>query len=102
MVRQVECRVRFGTIWSAVALQIEAMCPWPPEEIYWSFAQQEIKATGKILLTLVIVPRANIDPWIDLFRSAKLPLSGASLSPASCAHGVRAYGGPELDNRARL
>jgi Tfp pilus assembly protein PilN len=91
IVRQIELPNEVGdNLKSAVSLQIESLCPWPTDEIYWSFAHQELKSPGKIVVTVVIVPRANLDPWVDFFKSIQLPLSGASLSPATCAHGIRA------------
>ena len=89
MVRQLEFPLEVrSNLQSAVALQLEALCPWPLDEIYWTFNQQEIKAPPKVVVTAIVIPRANLDVWVDLFKSAKLALSGASLAPAACAHGI--------------
>jgi Tfp pilus assembly protein PilN len=90
IVRQLEFPAEIGeNLKSAVSLQMESLCPWPLEEIYWNFTQQERQGTAKIIVTVVIIPRGNLDPWIEFFKSAKLPLSGASLCPAACAHGIQ-------------
>jgi Tfp pilus assembly protein PilN len=89
IVRQVEFPAAIrDTLKSAVSLQIEALSPWPLDEIYWDFAYREGSKASKCIVTVVIIPRQNVEPWIDLFRAAKLPLTGVSLSPASLAHGV--------------
>jgi Tfp pilus assembly protein PilN len=92
IVRQIEfpAEVR-EKLRSAVTLQLETLCPWPVDEIYWDFAEDGPKKGGKtISATVVMIPRAALDPWIEFFKSVQLPLSGASLSSVSCAHGVRA------------
>ncbi len=76
---------------SAVTLQLETLSPWPAEEVYWDFAEETPKKGAKnIRITVGIVPRVALDPWIDFFKTVKLPLSGACLSSVACAHGVRA------------
>lgn len=92
IVRQIEFPVEVQEkLKSAVALQIETLCPWPVEEIYWDFAQDTVKKGGKtVTATVVMIPRVALDPWIEFFKSVQLPLSGASLSSVSCAHGVQA------------
>ncbi len=39
-------------------------------------------------MTVVVIPRAELDSWIEFFKAVKLPFSGASLSSVSGAHGV--------------
>lgn len=74
---------------SAVTLRLETLCPWPVEEIYWDFAGEAPKKGVKtIRTTVVMIPRVVLDPWIEFFKSVKLPLSGASLTSMSSAHGV--------------
>jgi Tfp pilus assembly protein PilN len=41
-----------------------------------------------VVVHVGIVPRTVLDPWIGLFRSARLALTGASLSSLSWAHGA--------------
>jgi Tfp pilus assembly protein PilN len=91
IVRQIELPVELQEkLRPAVALQVEALCPWPVEEIYWDFAYEKPKSGAtKLIVTIVIIPRANLDPWIEFFKTVRLPLSGAALSLSSCAHGVR-------------
>ncbi len=72
-----------------VKIQVETLSPWPLEEIYWDFAQQPQKKGKKLTtVTIVIVPRTALDPWIGSFKSAGLPLSGATLSSLAYAHGA--------------
>jgi Tfp pilus assembly protein PilN len=76
---------------SAIELQIETLAPWAPDEIYWDFTRELPQKGAKTFRVIVtMIPRATLDPWIDFFKSVKLPLSGASLSSLTCAHGVRA------------
>src|ERR1051326_1140226 len=67
IVRQIEfpAEVR-DNLKSAVELQIEALCPWPAEEIYWDFAFREPRAGAAIIVTVVAMPRTNLDPWIEV------------------------------------
>jgi Tfp pilus assembly protein PilN len=92
VVRQIEFPLEVREkLRSAVALQLETLCPWPGDEIYWDFAEEPPKKGAKSLTaTVVMIPRDALDPWIEFFKSVKLPLSGASLSSVACAHGVRA------------
>ena len=72
---------------SAVSLQLESLSPWPVSEIYWDFSQDSPAKTAKMVkVTVAIIPRAVLDPWIELFSTVQLPLSGASLSSLACAH----------------
>lgn len=92
IVRQIEFPVEVREkLKSVVMLQLETLCPWPIEEIYWDFVEEAPRKSAKtISATVVMIPRVALDPWIEFFKSVKLPLSGASLSSVSCAHGVRA------------
>jgi Tfp pilus assembly protein PilN len=81
---------------SAVALQVENLSPWALDEIYWD-CSWELPAKGarSIIVHVGIVPRLVLDPWIELFRSTRLTLTGASLSSLSWAHGVTVLWGSE-------
>src|SRR5262249_31683558 len=77
------------TLRSAVTLQLENLSPWPLEEIYWDCTwEPPAKGASSVVVHTGIVPRAVLDPWIALFRSTRLALTGASLSSLSWAHGV--------------
>src|SRR5262249_34289215 len=91
IVRQIEFPAEIqDKLKSAVALQVEALCPWSIDEVYWDFAYQEPKGgTKTIIVTVVVIPRVSLDPWIEFFKSLKMPLRGASLSSTACAHSVR-------------
>jgi len=97
VVREVELPASVGTtdaIRSAVALQIENLSPWALDEIYWDCSwDPPEKAARSIVVHVGIVPHTVLDPWITLFRSARLALTGASLSSLSWAHGVSALWG---------
>ena len=72
---------------SAVEFQVESLSPWPKEEIYWDMSSNHRVKPGKTLgVTIAIITREGLDPWIDLFSSANLPLTGATLSTLACAH----------------
>src|SRR5437667_3297886 len=72
-----------------VKIQVETLSPWPVAEIYWEFAAEAPKKDQKVItVTIVIVPRVHLDPWIVFFKSAGIPLSGASLSSVAQAHGI--------------
>ena len=72
-----------------VALQVEALMPWPIAEVYWDFAHVHSGKNAKALsVTVAIIPKETLDPWIALFGSVGLTLSGASLSSTVCAHGA--------------
>jgi Tfp pilus assembly protein PilN len=79
---------------SAVALQVENLSPWPLDEIYWDCVwETPAKSVRPIVVHVAIVPRGVLDPWVTLFRSAGLALTGASLSSLSWAHGATALWG---------
>ena len=71
-----------------VKLQVETLSPWPLEEIYWDFAQDQPKNRKFTTITIALLPRNLLDPWIVFFKSAGVPLSGAALSSLAYAHGA--------------
>src|SRR5204863_4629037 len=74
---------------SAVSLQVENLSPWSLDEIYWDCVWDTTgKPSRPIIVHVGIIPRGVLDPWIALFRSAGLALTGASLSSLSWAHGA--------------
>jgi Tfp pilus assembly protein PilN len=89
-IRQLEFPAEIGDkLRSAIALQVEALSPWPADEIYWDFSNEPLrKGLKTILVTVVIIPREALDPWIALFKDAGVPLSGACLSSLAHAHGI--------------
>ena len=87
MVRYLELPVEVHEkLKSTVEFQIESLSPWPKEEIYWDMSSDQGKPGNSLSVTIAIIPRQGLDPWIDLFESASLPLSGATLSTVACAH----------------
>jgi Tfp pilus assembly protein PilN len=80
---------------SAVSLQVENLSPWGLDEIYWDCVWEPPVKGRPIVVHVAIVPRNVLDPWIGLFRSARLALTGASLSSLSWAHGVTVLWGTE-------
>ena len=81
---------------SAVALQVENLSPWALDEVYWDCAWEPPgKGIKPIVVHVAIVPREVLDPWILMFRSAAVALTGASLSSLAWAHGVSALWGTE-------
>jgi len=72
-------------------LQVETLSPWPLEEIYWDFGKEPQKKNRKLItITIAIIPRTILDPWIAFFKSAGVPLSGATLSSLAFANGTNA------------
>ncbi len=71
-----------------VKLQVETLSPWPLEEIYWDFAQDQQKNRKFTTVTIALLPKNLLDPWIAFFKSASVPLSGAALSSMAYAHGA--------------
>lgn len=66
---------------SALALQIEAISSWPEPEVYWDYIVEKPADKPKWLaITVVIIPKSILDPWLRLFESCNLPLSGATLA----------------------
>jgi Tfp pilus assembly protein PilN len=81
---------------SAVGLQVENLSPWASDEIYWDCVwEPPAKGARTVLVHVGIVPRSVLEPWIGLFRSARLALTGASLSSLSWAHGVSVFWGTQ-------
>jgi general secretion pathway protein L len=65
---------------SALALQIEAISAWPEQDVYWDYAVRRSADKPKWLdITVVIIPKSVLDPWLRFFESCKAPLSGATL-----------------------
>ncbi len=65
---------------SALALQIEAISAWPEQDVYWDFIVDRPTDKPKWLaITVIIIPKSILDPWLRLFESCNLPLSGATL-----------------------
>jgi Tfp pilus assembly protein PilN len=92
VLRQMEFPAEVGDkLRSVIALQLETLCPWPADDVYWDFAKAPSKQGGKpVSVNVAIIPRTALDPWIEFFREVKLPLSGATLSSLSCAHAAAA------------
>jgi general secretion pathway protein L len=66
---------------SALALQIEAISAWPEQEVYWDYTVRRAADKPKWLdITIVIIPRSVLDPWLRFFESCNVPLSGAALA----------------------
>jgi Tfp pilus assembly protein PilN len=92
IVRQLDLPSDLGQkIADAVRLQVETLSPWTLDEVYWSFAREPQKKNRKLLtVTVAMIPRTALDPWIACFKSAGLPLSGATLSSLAYGHGASA------------
>jgi Tfp pilus assembly protein PilN len=74
-----------------VKIQVETLSPWPVAEIYWDFSVEAPKKDQKlVIVTIVIIPRVHLDPWVAFFKSVGLPLSGAAPASVAHAHGIRA------------
>ena len=72
-----------------VKLQVDTLSPWPAAEIYWDFSVEVPKKDQKLVtVTIVMIPRTQVDPWITFFRSVGLPLSGTALSSVAQGHGI--------------
>jgi len=90
IVRQLEFPVEIREkLKSVVSLQLEDLSPWPANEVYWDFSHDVPKKGAKtVRVTVTMIPRATLDEWVDFFKLVKLPLSGASLSSVTWAHGI--------------
>src|SRR5437867_107079 len=74
-----------------VRLQVETLSPWALEEIYWDFGKEPQKKNRKLItITIAIIPRTILDPWIAFFKSVRVPLSGATLSSLAFGNGTSA------------
>ena len=76
-----------------VKLQVETLSPWSSSEIYWDYAVELPKKAGNkddtmMTVTIVIIPRTHVDPWISFFKAVGLPVSGATLSSIAQGHGI--------------
>jgi len=75
-----------------VKIQVETLSPWPAAEIYWDFAAETPKKDQKLVtVTIVIIPRIQLDPWITFFKSVGMPLSGATLSSVAHGHAINSF-----------
>ena len=89
IVRQIDLPVEMAQkLADVVKLQVETLSPWPLDEIYWDFAQEQKKNRKLTGITISIIPRTALDPWIAFFKSAGAPLSGATLSSLAYGHGA--------------
>jgi Tfp pilus assembly PilM family ATPase len=63
IVRQIDFPVEVREkLRSAVTLQLETLCPWPVDEIYWDFAEEPARKGAKtVTVTVVMIPRATLD-----------------------------------------
>lgn len=79
-----------GDIAEAVALQLASFSPWPLEDIYWDCSNaRPSRADKTIKVSIAIVPRETLDPWVELLRSAGVHLAGASLAPLAWGHATQ-------------
>ena len=90
VVRQVELPAEMTEkLADVVNLQIETLSPWALDEIYWTFAEDRQKKNGKrIMVTIAIIPRTSLDPWITFFNAVGISLAGATLSSLAYGHGI--------------
>ena len=88
MVRYLELPVEVReSLISTVEFNVESLSPCPTEEIYWDMSLEDPGTPGTPMrVTIALIPREGLDPWIDLFSSASLPLTGATLSTLAWAH----------------
>jgi general secretion pathway protein L len=86
--REVELPVEVGDrVGSAIALQIESLCPWTADEVYWDFAVVPPgRGEASMKVSIGIVPRAVLDPVLSVFRTAGFPLAGVGISSMAEAH----------------
>ena len=75
---------------AAVRLQIDGLSPWTEEEIYWDMGWEEPKKSKKsFVVNVSILPRETLEPWIELFEVANLPLRGVTLSSFAVGHAAK-------------
>jgi Tfp pilus assembly protein PilN len=73
---------------SAAALQIESLCPWTVDEVYWDcVVEKPAKQARSVRVRIEIVPQAVLDPWLRVFRAAGVAFAGARLADASTGPG---------------
>ena len=65
---------------SVLALQIEGISAWPENDVYWDYIVERGADKAKWLaITLIIIPKSILDPWLQLLESRNLQLSRATL-----------------------
>ena len=91
LVRQLEFPLEVrDRLRSVVEFQVESLSPWPVEDIYWDMGWSDPgKGAKSLAVSIAIIAREVLDPWIDLFESANLPLSGVNFSTLSSGHAAR-------------
>jgi len=76
---------------SVIGLQVENLGPWSADEVYWDFGYSTPPKSAKsVRVTVAIIPKAALDPWIQFFKAINLPLAGATLGSLACAAAVHA------------
>jgi general secretion pathway protein L len=66
---------------SALTLQIEAVSAWPEQDVYWDYIVEKSEDQPKLLrVTIVVVPKTVVDPWLQSLKSAGLLIAGISLA----------------------
>ena len=90
VIRQIELPVEVrDRIDEVVRLQLDTFSPWPVEDVYWGQSSEAPpKGAATFTVTVTVIPKASIEPLIDVFRSSGLPLSGVSPSAVAWAHGT--------------
>ncbi len=69
-----------------VRLQMEAVSPWPVEEVYWAWARTpSAKGAKNLTVTIVVVPKGRLDAHAETFGAAGLPLRGATIAAGAWA-----------------
>jgi hypothetical protein len=96
--RQIELPVEVqGKLSDVVSYQLEAVSPWPIDEVYWAYAKASpVKGSKALAVTIVVVPRDVVDRHVALFRSAGFPLLGATISAGAWAEGAATLWGGAL------
>ena len=91
IVRQAELPTEAGgNLAEAVALGLDSYSPWSADEVYWDFSSAKPARTDKtIKVSIAIIPRSALDPWVELFASAGVHLAGASLAPVAWSHAAQ-------------
>jgi general secretion pathway protein L len=66
---------------SALTLQIEAISAWPEQDVYWDYIVEKNKDNSKLLkITVIIIPKTVLEPWLQTFELTAVPLAGVSLA----------------------
>ncbi len=72
-----------------VRLQVESVSPWPVEDVYWAWTRTpSAKGSGKVMVTIVVVPKDRLHAHAEAFGAAGLPLRGATLAGGAWAQGA--------------